>query len=363
MRIGSYELKLERRLTLTSIDIVKISISSIVTAFAAFSILFLQGGVNPLFAYKEIFSYAFGTEHGLLLTLYKTIFIVLVTLAFILPQKAGLWNIGLPGQLYLGTVGAFGIAYALKDYPSWILIPLMLVFAVLCGGAFGAITGFLRGKMNTNEVLVTTMLNMIAFWFVKYLIEGPWTDPRGESESAPIPLSARAPLIFNVPYTIFLTVGIAVLLHFLFARTKVGYQIRIVGYSEAVARYVGIDFFRTSLLVMFMGGAIAGIAGYHYFTAIPGVYRIPKSFFVVGDISFYGIVCGLIALQNPLAVIPTALFLTGMMVGGTTIQRRVGLSYGADLAFVGVIMLVIVAFQFFYQYRIVRGKGIRKGEH
>ena len=102
-----------------------------------------------------------------------------------------------------------------------------------------------------------------------------------------------------------------------------------------------------------MGGAIAGIAGYHFSAAIPGVYKIARNYNFFGDLAFYGIICGLISQGNPIAAIPIALLFGGLSVGGRLAQGKLGMSFGVDYALLGVLMITLVAFQFFYRYRIV----------
>ncbi len=362
MKIGSYELKIEKRLTLTGWEATIISILAIFFALAIFSFIFILAGVNPLVAYKEIFSYAFVNPFGLPLTINRFIFLLLCTSAFIIPFRAGLWNIGMAGQLYAGALCAFAVLFAFGGKGSGnlvlgpvIVIPLMLIAAALGGAVPGAIAGFLKGKFGLNEIVVTMMLNFIAFWLVAYMIKegGLFMNPGGRGESFELPPSIRMPLIMNVPLTIFLALGIAVLLAFLFAKTKIGYQIKAYGLSPAAARYAGISAFRIPLLVFMMGGALAGLAGHHYFAAVPGVYKIARNYGYFGDLAFYGIICGLISQANPLAAIPVALLFGGLSVGGRFVQGKLHMGFGVDYALLGVLMITLVAFQFFYRYKIV----------
>ena len=126
-------INLERRLVLTRLDWVRLTVISIIIAFIILSIIITQAGKNPLAGFKEIFHYAFGTRYGLLLTFYRGILLIFATLAFILPRRAGIWNIGAPGQLYFGALAMFGISSAFGDLPSIILIPLMLIAAAIAG--------------------------------------------------------------------------------------------------------------------------------------------------------------------------------------------------------------------------------------
>jgi len=370
MRIGSYELKLEKRLTLTGWEAAIISILAIIFALALFSIIFILAEINPLFAYQEIFSYAFANPYGLPLTINRFIFLLLCTSAFIIPFRAGLWNIGMPGQLYVGALGAFAVLFAFgvkefhtSDLSPEILIPLMLIAAALGGVGLGAIAGFLKGKFNINEIVVTMIINFIAFWLVAHMIKegGPFMNPGGRGESFELPPSVYAPLIMGIPFTIFLALGLALLLYFLFAKTKIGYQIKAHGHNPAAARYAGISTFKIPLLVFIMGGAVAGLAGYHYFAAVPGVYKIARNYGYFGDLAFYGIICGLISQGNPLAAIPVALLFGGLSIGGRFVQGKLNMGFGVDYALLGVLMITLVAFQFFYRYRIVLVKTGRRG--
>ena len=362
MRIGSYELKLEKRLTLTASEAGIISILAIIFALALFSIIFILAEINPLFAYQEIFSYAFANPYGLPLTINRFIFLLLCTSAFIIPFRAGLWNIGMPGQLYAGALAAFAVLFAFggsalppPDLSPAILIPLMLIAAALGGVGLGAIAGFLKGKLDINEIVVTMLLNFIAFWLVSHMIKegGPFMNPGGRGESFELPPSVYAPLIMDVPFTIFLALGVAVLLFFLFAKTNIGYQIKAHGHNPAAARYAGISTFKIPLLVFIIGGAVAGLAGYHYFAAVPGVYKIARNYGYFGDLAFYGIICGLISQGNPLAAIPVALLFGGLSIGGRFVQGKFKMDFGVDYALLGVLMIALVAFQFFYSYKLV----------
>jgi simple sugar transport system permease protein len=159
MKIGHTEIKLDKRTTLSGWEAARISILAIFFALALLSLLFFLAGVNPLIAYKEIFTYAFANPFGLPLTINRSIFLLFCTFAFIIPYKANLWNIGMTGQLYAGAICAFGIVVLLggKEFgaqPSaWLLIPLMLIAVVIGGAALGAIAGVLKGKFTLKILL------------------------------------------------------------------------------------------------------------------------------------------------------------------------------------------------------------------
>jgi simple sugar transport system permease protein len=359
--IGSYTIKLEKRVSLSNWQAAGISILAIVVALIIFGLIFVLAGISPLAAYGEIFSFAFFNPFGLPSTINRFIFLLLCTYAFIIPYRAGLWNIGMTGQLYAGSLAvyavllAFGVNQFDAAYPSpWILLPLMLIAAAVGGAAVGAIAGFLKGKYNINEIVVTMMLNFMLFWLVSFMIKegGLFMNPGGRGESFELPDDLKAPLMSEVPFTIFIALGVGLLLAFMFARTRIGYQIRAYGQSPAAAEYAGISKLYIPILVFVMGGALAGLSGYHYFAAVPGVYKIARNYGFFGDLAFYGIICGLISQGNPIAAIPVALLFGGLSVGGRFIQGKLGMNFGVDFALLGVLMITLVAFQFFFRYTI-----------
>ena len=368
MRIGSYALKLERRVALTGWRAAALSVLAIVIALVLFSVIFILDGISPLLAYKEIFTFAFANQNGLPLTVYRFVFLLLCTCAFIVPARAGLWNIGMTGQFYAGALGTYAVLLAFGGKASTsailspvILIPLMLLGSAVCGALVGAIAGYLKGRFDINEIVITMMLNFMLLWLVSYMIKegGPFMNPGGRGESFELPTSVYPPMLLDVPFTLFLALGLAVFLYWMFAKTRIGYEIKALGLSPPAARYAGISIFGISVLVFVMGGALAGLSGYHYFAAVPGVYKIARNYPIMGELAFYGIMCGLISRGNPLAAIPIALLFGGLSQAGKFVQGKVGFGFGADYALLGVLMITLVGFQFFYRYRIV---AIKAGE-
>jgi ABC-type uncharacterized transport system permease subunit len=362
MRLRGRELGLEKRLRAGGTEATLISVLAIVVALLLFSLIFIEAGVSPLVGYKEIFSYGFVNPFGLPLSINRAIFILLCTCAFIVPLRAGLWNIGTAGQVYAGALGAFGVAYAFGAKTSQnasllpgIAIPLMMLGAGLAGGLIGAIPGLLKGRLNTNEIVVTMMLNYVGFWLVSFMIKegGLFMGGGGEGEGFKLPKALYAPLIMGGPFTIPIALLLAWFLYYVFAKTRLGYEIKAYGHNASAAKYAGISPSRIPFLVFTIGGIVGGLAGYHYFGAVPGVFKITTNYGDLGDLSFYGIICGLISQQNPLAAIPIALLFGGLTNGGRYAQGKLQLGFGIDYALLGVLMITLVAFQFFYRYRLI----------
>ncbi|MEZ4590224.1 MAG: ABC transporter permease [Chloroflexota bacterium] len=362
MRVGNYRLELVKRTVLKPWQALLNAVLAIVAALFLFGFIFILAGNSPIDAYRQIFDYAFFNEFGLPLTLNRFIFLLLCTYAFIIPFRAGLWNIGMTGQLYTGALTAYAVFYAFgvnqlnaPHPPAILLLPLALLGAAVGGALSGVIAGYLKGRYNINEIVVTMMLNFMAYWFVSFMIKdgGIFMNAGGRGESFELPDAFRMPLLFDVPITIFIALGVGLFLSYLFARMRLGFEIRAYGQNPNAAAYAGISRYRIPVLVFVLGGVLAGLAGYHYFAAVPGVYKIARNYAFFGDMAFYGIICGLISQGNPIGAIPVAFLFGGLSVGGRFVQGALGMSFGVDYALLGVLMITLVAFQFFYRYKIV----------
>ncbi len=361
MTVAGYHIRLQRRTNLPGWKAALFSILAILFGLFLFSLIFWQAGQSPREIYKQIFGYAFFNSYGLRLTINRFIFLAFASYAFIIPYRAGLWNIGMPGQLYLGALAAFGVVYLLGGKTGEmtasqpVVITLMVLASLVAGALIGGIAGFLKGKWNVNEIVVTMMLNFIAFNLVAFMIKdgGPFMNLGGRGESFELPEAARAPLIAGFPYTLILVILLMIAIYLLFARMSLGYQIRAFGKNPPAARYAGVNPFWISVLVFLLGGALAGLAGYHYFAAVPGVYKIARTYGYFGDLSFYGMICGLISLGNPIATLFVALLFGGLSIGGRSAQGKLHLGFGVDYALMGMLMISLVAFQFFYHYQIL----------
>ncbi len=368
MTVAGYHFRLQRRTTLPGWKAALISILAILFGLLLFSLIFLQADQSPVEIYKQIFGYAFFNPYGLGLTISRFIFLVFASYAFIIPFRAGLWNIGMPGQLYMGALAAFGVVYLLGgktgdlSTSQPVTLTLMIIAALLGGALIGGIAGLLKGKWNVNEIVVTMMLNFIVFYLVSFMIKdgGPFMNLGGRGESFELPDAAKGPLIGGFPYTLILVFILMIGLQLLFSRMSLGYQIKAFGKSPSAAHYAGVKPFKISVLVFLLGGALAGLAGYHYFGAVPGVYKIARTYGYFGDLSFYGVICGLISLGNPIATLFIALLFGGLSIGGRYAQGKLHLGFGIDFALMGMLMISLVAFQFFYNYQILITKEEKK---
>ena len=160
------------------------------------SIIIAAKGVNPLEAYYYLLDGAFGNLENFTASLIKTIPLGFTGLAVVFSYRAGIFNIGCEGQLYLAAVGATIVGTSFAGLPVFIHLPLAILAGAITGGLYALIPGILKAYKGFNEIVVTMLMNYIATYFVSYLVQGPIKMPdQFYPQSAPILESARLPFI------------------------------------------------------------------------------------------------------------------------------------------------------------------------
>ena len=196
---------------------VRIPLVAIILALLVGSVILLSSGVNPLEAYKALFTGAFGETRYLERTLEKATPLILSGLAVAFAFKAGLFNIGAQGQLLLGAMASAILGFMIKGLPPIIHIPVALLGGALTGALFGAIPGALKTFTGAHEVITTIMLNYIAINITDYLADGPLKDPSPTNVVARTELIADSAVIPTPQIELTLGVVLALILIILFS--------------------------------------------------------------------------------------------------------------------------------------------------
>ena len=275
--------------------------------------------------------------------------------------KALVWNIGAEGQLLMGAVAATWVAlYAIPDAPTVVLLPCMFVAGFLGGAIWGIIPGILKAKLRANEVITSLMMVYIASELVNYLVYGPWKGAGewGFPYTTKFPPSAQLPRLLDtrIHYpTLILALLLAVLVYLLVMRTKLGYEIRVTGENPEAARYAGMSYFKTVVLVMLISGGLAGLAGVGEVAGIHHRLRYPQG--ISPGYGFTAIIVAWLGRLNPLAVILTSLLFGGLLVGGDAIQVALGLPVATINIFNGVILFFVLGGELLTRYKITFERG------
>lgn len=331
-----------------------IPLLSVFTAVLVGSILILLDGRDPITAFEGLVQGAFVEPRGLLATFRNMTPLVLSGLAVAFAFRSGLFNIGVQGQLIMGSVVAAWIGFAVEGLPPLLHISLAILGAMLIGGLWAAIAGALKAFADAHEVITTIMLNYIAAQFAGWLIStssggsrpGPLASPESVTDAIArtpkILESAKLPIIYSVPPNFTLHVGIfmaiiaTVLIMFLLQRTTFGFQLRMTGFSPTAAQYAGVNVKQVTILTMFIAGALAGLAGGIQTLGVNHDYQGNQSL----GLGFEGITVAFLAGNNPIAVNFSA-FLFGAMDAGTT---RMALAADVAKELIQVIQALILMF-------------------
>lgn len=301
-----------------------IRIVAIIGGSAAFLIsasIFLAAiGRPPLTTLSQMVLYAFGDSYSLSESLVKATPILLCALAVILPARLGLITVGGEGQLYFGALTGTAVVVGFPAAPMLVLLPAMILAGAAGGAAWSGFAGLLRARCNVNETISTLLMNYIAVLLVNYLTYGAWKDPAslGWPATMMFPPAAIVPSVFGSRVHAGLIVGIvaAILLHIAVTHTRWGIALRVLAGNRKVAAMAGFDFVKQTLMVMAIGGALAGFAGICETSAIQGRLQAGIS---VG----YGLTGFLVAWlsgQNFLRAVPIAILIGGLISAGDALQ-------------------------------------------
>jgi simple sugar transport system permease protein len=377
---SGYRLKIERRGDNPAwLGVVSSVLGVLLALILGGVVLRAAGAPDPVGTYREVFKEGFGTPadwqagiasllsgspcpKGSLCfgpisdTLVKASPILLTGLACLIAFRMKLWNIGADGQMFLGAWAATGVAVFLlpKTTERWVMISAMAAAGILAGMAYGAIPGFLKARLNINEIITTLMLNYVAYkWLEFFVVVGPWSIGDFESTGHFPPAATwprlteyadRIPILAGLTAHpgIFIGIAAALLLAWVLRRSRWGYAIRVIGDNPQAARYAGIDVPRNILLVMMLSGALAGLAGMNEVAALRELNgRFQRGY------GFTGVIVAWLARLNPLAAFAVAILFGGLLVGTKLIQPQ-----GIASMLQGVILFVVVGTELVFRYRI-----------
>jgi ABC-type uncharacterized transport system permease subunit len=303
--------------------------------------LILLAGKNPLIAYTVLFSESLTNYYGIGNTLTKMAPLLLAGLGVQVALKAGQFNIGAEGQIYLGGLGSTLVGLSFPGLPSWIHLPLALLAGFILGGLWGLIPGYLKAVRGVNEVIATLLMNYIALNLVGYLVENPLMEPGAPTAYSPL-LQKTAWLPIILPKTqahagIFVGLIAAVIMFVLLGRSPLGYQIEAVGLNPTAAKYAGISVQATIMGVMALAGGLAGLAGA---SEVLGLKHRLFDRFSPGY-GFDAIAIAFLSRGNVAGVIFTSFFFAALRSGANAMQRSAEVPVTVVYAIQGLTILFI----------------------
>lgn len=351
-------LRVVRKTEISGMKLAALSVLSILVAFVVGGLFFALLGINPLEAYAKIFSGAFNGKIAIVATIKIAIPLLIASLGITLAFKMQFWNIGAEGQIIMGAIFASYFALFHSHWPHAVLILVMFLAGAIGGGLWGLIPAFFKTKFDTNETLFTLMLNYIALYLIVYFKEGPWRDPSsgGFPKIATFAENARLDKFLGVHMGWVIALVLVAVVYIYLNYTKQGYEISVVGESKNTARYAGMNVSKIIMRTMFLSGAICGIAGMTQATG--AAYTLMEG--VASGVGFTAITVAWLSRLNAIVSVFVTLLLSVLDKGGSVMQSAFHVPTYVSEVLKGIILFVILGFDFFIQYKIVLRKEKKK---
>ena len=305
------------------------------------------GAVLP--AYRALLQGAFGGWASISETLLAATPLILAGLSVAVGFQAGLFNIGAEGQMTIGGLTAVIVGFSFEGLPLLLHLPLAVLAGFLGGALWGFIPGVLRAKTGAHEVIVTIMLNFIAYRTLDYMLKLPFIQKEGRFDpvSKDVLDSATYPPIlqwlpvenaerFRLHLGFIFALFVAWLIYWLLYRSTIGFEFRAVGANPHAAKYGGIAVATSIILVMSLAGGLSGMAGGNEVLGVLG--RATPGFTAL--IGFDAIALALLGRSHPGGVVLAAILFGALRAGGRTMQAQSDV--GIDL--IVVIQALIIVF-------------------
>jgi simple sugar transport system permease protein len=180
---------------------------------------------------------------------------------------------------------------------------------------------------------------------------GPWKDPHasGFPRISPFADTAVLPQLFGVHIGWIVTLVLVVLVYILMKDSKLGYEIAVIGESEATARYAGINVAKTVIVTMLISGGLCGLAGMMQASGIEKSLSEQLS----GGLGFTAIITTWLSRLNPPMTLVVSLLFAVLLQGGSYIQSSLQIPAAVSDILQGSILFFVLGSEFFTQYRVV----------
>lgn len=320
--------------------IIPIALSILLTA----GLILLLGG-DPIAVYSTLWESAFQDQNAYAKVFNFWIPLTLASIGLVVTFTAGLWNIGVEGQMVMGAIFASWGAQFL-NLPSVMLIPTTLLLAMLGGCLWAVLAGVLKTRFGVHEIFGGVALNAIANNIAIFLIAGPWQPPEGGSAQStpPFPDASWLPTYsptFDVPILMLVITIIALLIvGFVLNFTRWGLELKAVGKNARSALLLGVQTERVSLAAFALCGAVAGLGGAH---RVLHTYHALRPL-VSGGIGFLGLLIVLLVGFQIILVPFAGFILAALFTGSARLQvlQRLRPELVGDSSLVGVLQGILV---------------------
>lgn len=308
------------------VNIISVLMSVLVT-FLLTSVLILFIGKNPLNIFGIMFSEVLGNGYGIGQTLFKATPLIICGIGIALCFHASLFNIGAEGQLNAGAFVMSLVAWKLGSLPVFFALPVSLLAGFLVSALVGYVPAIIKIKKGVSEVITTIMLNFVILALVNYfLIE--FLAVKSTVHTEKINDSLMLPKLSDyfgafqgssVNISIVFALALSVFFYFIIYKTKFGYKIRAIGFNESASKYLGVRTNFLTIITFMIGAGLTSIAGMNFIMGYKGYYELGFS----NNIGFTAIAVALLAKNNPIGIILSALLFGFLDFGGLAVNTEI----------------------------------------
>jgi simple sugar transport system permease protein len=336
------------------------SVAAVLVALVLGGVIMELSGSDSIEAYRALWDSAFVGRRAIAETLIYSAPLILGGLGFAIAARAGMFNIGIEGQLIVGGFCAAIIGAWDLGLPTIVYVPVALLGAAIGGGIWGLIPGVLKAKTGAHEVITTIMLNYLAIRLITYLTlkrsDVLPVDPTMVATNRVVD-AARLPKILDgtrLHIGIIIAVVSGFILWFVLFHTRFGYKVRTVGLSPGASAFGGINWGTTITIAMVISGVLAGLAGAGESLGLHGRhYTTPPGY------GFTAIAVGLVGRNHPIGIILSGL-LFGALSAGAPAMQSADVSKEIVQLIQGLIILAIAALEVINRLPAIRNRFSRR---
>lgn len=344
-------MRMIKRSDISAKNAILIKFIAIVLSLVLSSLFILLLGHNPFDVYFSMLNGAFGTVSRVRDTLTIAIPLIVTSIGIMIAFKMKFWNIGAEGQILMGAFAATFFALNLSYLPKPLLLIIMFIAGIIGGGLWALVPAFLKVRFDTNETIITLMMNYIAIKWITFLQYGPWRDPKsmGFPKISNFADSAVLPKLFGVHIGWIIAIIIVIIISLFMNYTKRGYEIAVVGESMDTAKYAGMDVKKIILSSIFISGGICGIVGMMEASAVNQTLTSQLS----AGYGYTAIITTWLSGLKSFIIVPVSILFAGMTKGGSFIQTAHQIPKSAAELLQSMILFFVIGSEFFIQYKII----------
>lgn len=331
---------------------VKIPLLAVLIAIVVGGIIILFTGSNPFSAYYALLQgcgflpkKSYGASFNMFTDFMRYIDfftpMIFAALSVAVALKAGLFNIGVSGQmLAAGFTASVIVGYS--ELNPIIAKPLVVLIGIIVGGFVGGLVGYLKYRFNINEVVATIMFNYIIQYVCSFMINTYYVDPVSR-QSVTVGQNSRLTLKdcqigglkVDIPLGLIIAIVAIILVKFLFDKSILGYELKMVGFSRTGADFAGVNVGKSMIIAMAISGILAGLAGVTYYLGYAGSIQ-PK---VLSSTGYDAIAISLLGNNNPVGIIFSTMLISLVSNGSTYMKSRAGVESEIASVIIGIILI------------------------